>query len=245
MSKSSKNMVPVQTDGIEEFHKKMIDTITYTLEMNQSPIEELIAMGEGYTLEFKGSYWTNTEGPNIDQRNKCLEDVVIKVVSGMLNCDGGTIMIGVNDKKPYGPTGYIAGGDCSHSKTVDTPDGLVDHITRKLRENIFCAGQSLIGNWTVQNIPYKDNIIIRINVEKGPNFVTCFQKHAQKKARHNRKQSGLSDEELDREMDDYGNPKYAIDKKFRFLRQGSLTGERSPDSWEIHISQNWRKFLDD
>lgn len=58
------------------------------------PIDELIRRGESDRLEFKSSARWNLHTKARDER---IELVIAKAVSGFLNSDGGTLLIGVND----------------------------------------------------------------------------------------------------------------------------------------------------
>ena len=58
------------------------------------PIQELIRRGESDRLEFKSSARWNLHTKARDER---IELVIAKAVSGFLNADGGTLLIGVND----------------------------------------------------------------------------------------------------------------------------------------------------
>jgi uncharacterized membrane protein YeaQ/YmgE (transglycosylase-associated protein family) len=58
------------------------------------PIDELIRHGESDRLEFKSSARWNLHTKARDER---IELVIAKAVSGFLNSDGGTLLIGVND----------------------------------------------------------------------------------------------------------------------------------------------------
>ncbi|MFX0198510.1 MAG: helix-turn-helix domain-containing protein, partial [Candidatus Hodarchaeota archaeon] len=59
-----------------------------------NPILELIAQGESHTLEFKETleYSINTR-----QRNTDVLKSSLKTITGFLNADGGTLLIGVSD----------------------------------------------------------------------------------------------------------------------------------------------------
>ena len=58
------------------------------------PLDELIRRGESDRLEFKSSARWNLHTRARDER---IELVIAKAVSGFLNSDGGTLLIGVND----------------------------------------------------------------------------------------------------------------------------------------------------
>ena len=58
-------------------------------------LEELIALGESSTLEFKSSLRWDVR---TNQVNKDLQKVIAKAVAGFLNTEGGTLLIGVTDE---------------------------------------------------------------------------------------------------------------------------------------------------
>lgn len=57
-------------------------------------VDELLKLGESQTLEFKSSARWNSYTGGVDKR---LEHVVVKTVCGLLNAEGGKLLIGVND----------------------------------------------------------------------------------------------------------------------------------------------------
>lgn len=65
-------------------------------------LEELIALGEGEHLEFKSTFRYDLKQ---DKVNKALETVIMKTLAGMMNSEGGTLLIGVDDE------GHILGLD--------------------------------------------------------------------------------------------------------------------------------------
>ena len=58
-------------------------------------IYSLIEKGESERLEFKSSTrWDYRQG----KINKALELVIVKTIAGFMNCDGGTLLIGLDDE---------------------------------------------------------------------------------------------------------------------------------------------------
>jgi len=71
-------------------------------EIHSKSTEELVTLEESQSLEFKSSVWHPYEiskNPNISssEHMKQINEATIKTVSGFLNSDGGTLIIGVND----------------------------------------------------------------------------------------------------------------------------------------------------
>ncbi|RMG73140.1 MAG: ATP-binding protein, partial [Bacteroidetes bacterium] len=58
-------------------------------------LESLIAQGESETLEFKSSFRYDLRQQQV---NKGLEGVIMKTLAGMMNSEGGTLLIGVSDE---------------------------------------------------------------------------------------------------------------------------------------------------
>lgn len=58
------------------------------------PIAEIVAMGESPTLEFKSSLRWDFREQHV---NKALQKVIAKTAAGLMNSDGGTLLIGVAD----------------------------------------------------------------------------------------------------------------------------------------------------
>jgi len=73
-------------------------------EVHSKSTEELVTLEESQNLEFKSSVWHPYEiskNPNITSSEymKQINEATIKTVSGFLNSDGGTLLIGLNDDK--------------------------------------------------------------------------------------------------------------------------------------------------
>jgi type I restriction enzyme, R subunit len=85
---------------------------------------ELIAGEESHEVEFKSTArWNLREGC----KDKRMEDAIVKTVAGFLNTDGGTLLIGVNDRRE--PIGLA-----HDTATVKPPnaDGFVNWLTTHL-----------------------------------------------------------------------------------------------------------------
>jgi type I restriction enzyme R subunit len=88
------------------------------------PSEQLIAGDETHEVEFKSTArWNLRDGC----KDKRMEDVVVKTIAGLLNTDGGTLFIGIDDQRV--PVGL------KYDKAVVKPpnaDGLVNWLTTHL-----------------------------------------------------------------------------------------------------------------
>jgi len=205
----------VKVDNIERFFEKLSNAISKTLKENEIPLDQLVSGGENERLELKASFWTNTEGENQGEQNKELQDVVVKEVAAFLNTLGGTLLIGIKDEEPFLPANTLE-ADLSHSTKVSTVDQLELHISQILEKNLVCSGQSLTGCWTIRFVPFRDNKIIRIDVQKAPKYVLAYQPHKQGAKRLDKK------------------------KMFGFYRQGSRSKEPSYETWSDHITSHWQ-----
>ncbi len=79
---------------IEQIQDK--EVIIPKADENKKNIKEIIKHGENQTFEFKASFlWdTKKKAPNKD-----IQHSVMKTITGFMNTQGGTLLIGINDKK--------------------------------------------------------------------------------------------------------------------------------------------------
>lgn len=243
---SKKNHVP--SLSLNAFYNLLVETRDSELSQQNKPLEELIAIGPGETekLEFKASYWVQTEGESVGTQDKCLEDAVIKEVAGFLNTSGGTLLIGVNDDEPFEPTNTLE-KDLSFSPKVSNNDELGLHISQILQNNIVCNDVSYFDCWKIRFPKYRGSTIIRIDVSKGPTYVKAKQIHKQKKTRNEliqRKKELENQDPIDSikiaELKTKIN-KIKIDELFAFYRTGTRTIQPSQETWEewISVGGNW------
>jgi type I restriction enzyme, R subunit len=94
-------------------------------------IEELLDNDEDDAIEFKSTArWDLREA----RRNPALEDAIVKTVAAFLNCDGGTLLIGV------GPDGSLVGLEYDYAQVKpQNGDGLVNWLTTHLDNSIGSA----------------------------------------------------------------------------------------------------------
>ena len=88
------------------------------------PLEALITQGESDSVEFKATLRINLHTGEKDRR---MEDAVIKTLAGFLNTDGGTLLIGIADD------GVVAGIDADEFKDEDT---MSLHLTNLVRDRM-------------------------------------------------------------------------------------------------------------
>ncbi|HEY7196346.1 MAG TPA: HsdR family type I site-specific deoxyribonuclease [Gaiellaceae bacterium] len=94
-------------------------------------IDELIANDEDDAVEFKSTArWDLREG----RRNPALEDAIVKTVAAFLNCEGGTLLIGV------GPDGSLLGLELDYAQVKpQNGDGFVNWLTTHLANSVGAA----------------------------------------------------------------------------------------------------------
>jgi len=77
-----------------KLNQHMAQLIAEPEEVRHRPIAELVKLGESSTLEFKSTFqWDVKQG----QQNKSLRRSVLKSVAALMNSEGGTLIIGVED----------------------------------------------------------------------------------------------------------------------------------------------------
>ena len=98
-------------------------------------IEDLISAGESLSLEFKSSARWNSKGNVKDPR---LEQTIVKTVAGLMNAEGGTLLVGVSD------TGEVLGLEPDY-QTLSKPnrDGYELFLGDLLKTNLSGAAHAL------------------------------------------------------------------------------------------------------
>jgi len=134
----------------------------------KSELSQLIESDESQTLEFKSSVWAtynNATGEQIIDAKKNLntEDSIVKTIAGFCNADGGTLIIGVQDRPEKRVVGVDA--DFPHSgkqKDIESFQNSLFEVIRK------ATGQDgLIGTNVVINMEdYEGHRICIISVKK-------------------------------------------------------------------------------
>lgn len=116
------------TEEIEKIQQFVSIKDVPTKEDKNELLEELISKGESKNLEFKESFrWDSNQGAV----NKDLEQMIMRSIVGMLNSEGGKILIGVNDR------GEVIGLE-NDLKTVKKKnlDGFENHLTTVFSSSI-------------------------------------------------------------------------------------------------------------
>ena len=101
-------------------------------------VESLLGSQESQVLEFKSSLrWDYT----LNRTNRDLEQAVVKAVAGMLNADGGNLLLGVDDE------GQVLGlsPDYDSSQSIGGRDGFERHLRAVLRAAVGDATMAFVG----------------------------------------------------------------------------------------------------
>jgi very-short-patch-repair endonuclease len=129
-------------------------------ERKPSPLETLVAAGEGERLEFKETLrWDVIQ----ERENKKLEDVVIKTLAGFANRVGGTLLIGVSDD------GEAKGLDRDYGLLGGNRDKFELHLT-----NLFAKhfGQACRASKIRVSFPQHQGVVIcRVDMDRSSQAV--------------------------------------------------------------------------
>jgi hypothetical protein len=124
---------------------------------------ETIKMGEGNNIEFKQTLRWDINEKKI---NKDLEKVVIKSIAGFLNSKGGTLLIGVADKKT------IFGLEKDYQTLPKkNDDGFENHLIQLIKSSIGINFMKFVSIDFIE-IKSKEICYIRIKSADKPVFVT-------------------------------------------------------------------------
>ena len=112
-------MVPVQ-----QGHQQIAIAPVAATAPPDEPVEALSARGESDSVEFKSTLRINLHTGEKDRR---MEDAVLKTLAGFLNTDGGTLLIGVADD------GTVVGIDADQFRDEDS---MSLHLTNLVRDRM-------------------------------------------------------------------------------------------------------------
>jgi type I restriction enzyme, R subunit len=151
-------------------------------------IDELLDNDEDDAVEFKSTArWDLREA----RRSPVLEDAIVKTVAAFLNCDGGTLLIGV------GPDGSLLGleADYAHVKPPNG-DGFVNWLTTHLTNAL---GAAAVMRTRARVTPYGGVDICRLDVAKSSRPVWASTSKADRAffVRMNNSSRPMPPEELD------------------------------------------------
>lgn len=121
----------------------------------ETPIEDIISLGESSELEFKSTLRWNMLSGAVDRR---MEDAITKTIAAFSNSEGGTLIIGVDDD------GNVLGLDNDFTSLRGNKDEFELHL-RKICNSAF--GKSFTTTLNV-TFPFTNNIeICKIEVNSG------------------------------------------------------------------------------
>ena len=124
--------------------------------LRQTPTEKLVSQSETGQVEFKASYWTDSTSL---EKNKKLEDAVVKEVAGFLNTkNGGFLLLGIHDDPPHNPTGLID-KDIEH---IGDRDKLLRHIDQILQRDLQIG--TTTDYLSIEQDIFRNKEIIRITI---------------------------------------------------------------------------------
>jgi type I restriction enzyme R subunit len=157
-------------------------------------LEEVIANDEDFAVEFKSTArWDIQEG----KPNKAMEDAVVKTVSGFLNTDGGTLLIGV------GPDHQVIGLDYDYTR-VKPPngDGFVNWLTTHLNNAI---GHAAVMRTRARIALHDGKEVCRLDVARfsQPVWANTSQKERVFFVRMNNSTRELPEDQLDAYLADH------------------------------------------
>jgi ATP-dependent Lon protease len=117
---------------------------------------DLLALGESKTLEFKASArWNLQKG----DRDRAVEDGVIKTIAGFMNTQGGTLLIGVNDAGE--PVGLLNDYKLFPKKDRDAFENWLTDVMQK------AITTPALANMTVSFAEVFENDICRVDINRS------------------------------------------------------------------------------
>lgn len=120
-------------------------------------VGKIIANNEDFAVEFKSTArWDLREG----KPNKAIEDAIVKTVAGLLNTEGGTLLIGVDD------TGRVLGLNFDYDRVrPKNGDGFVNWLTTHL---VSALGYAAVTRARARVVVHDGAEICRVDVAKSP-----------------------------------------------------------------------------
>jgi len=130
-------------------------------EVREKTIDELIALGESISLEFKSSLqWDVRE----NQLNKNLRHSVLKTIAAFLNTEGGILIIGVEDN------GNVFGLESDYLTTDDSRDKYLNLLNILVKDYVGLDMSPYI-QIKIEDVKGKDVCIVRVEKSHKPIFM--------------------------------------------------------------------------
>ena len=145
-----------------DFAEKVAEQLRGAKAFFAVPSEELLGGDETYEVEFKSTArWNLRE----ERKDKRMEDAVVKTVAGLLNADGGTLLVGVADDRQL--IGLAA--DCAVVKPP-SPDGVLNWLTTHL---IGALGHAAVMRTRARIDTVGDVDVCRVDVARSSSPVNA------------------------------------------------------------------------
>lgn len=130
-------------------------------EVREKSIEELIALGESISLEFKSSLqWDVRE----NKLNKKLRHSVLRTIAAFLNSEGGILVIGVEDN------GNVFGLENDYSTTEYSKDKFLNLLNVLIKDYIGLDISPYI-NMKIEEVQGKDICVVKVDKSHKPVFM--------------------------------------------------------------------------
>lgn len=177
-----------------EFVALVADKLGLTGKPELRTVDELIDNDEDYAVEFKSTArWDLRE----NVASKAMEDAVVKTITGFLNADGGTLLIGI------GPDRQVVGLEQDYARVKpNNGDGFVNWVTTHL---INALGHTPVSRTRARIVRYQDVEICRVDVAFSPTPVRAKTSKADQVffVRMNNSTRALPDAEVASYVDDH------------------------------------------
>ncbi len=125
-------------------------------------IADLVAAGESQTLEFKSTARWNVRAASVDKK---MEHVIVKTVCALLNAEGGTLLIGVDDN------GHAVGLDHDFRSLGDkgSKDGYELYL-RQLLDNALSIQTAGLARIRFEPFEGRDVCVVSVAASGRPVF---------------------------------------------------------------------------
>ena len=134
-------------------------------------IENLILREEDKFLEFKASLRTpypdknNEKSPNYKSLQKSLELTCLKTICGLLNLEGGMLIIGIHEKDTKKEIVGIEREFDSGNSIIKSRDSYQQHFHNIIDSQI---GKKFVDYIDISIVPYKKKLICIVKITKLP-----------------------------------------------------------------------------
>ncbi len=152
--------IPPET-ALKVFRELAIKVTSYLRPIELTTTRELINEGEGEHVEFKSTLRLNLFTKKFDKE---IEHTALKTIAAFLNSEGGTLLVGVNDK------GELLG---LADDKFPNEDRMLLHFTHMVNERISMQHMSYVDCYIE---PIEDTMVLRIDVR--PSNIPAYLEHS-------------------------------------------------------------------